>query len=196
MPVAGLNVRHYDTNGIAGLPGREADAARDIGEAAAIARAVGAGAVHVLAGRTTEAGALERYAARLGEAADLAPDLTFLIEPLCPQAVPGYLVPTLETALGLIETIGRPNVKVMYDCFHMQCTGGDLLARYVAHKDMIGHIQIAGGNTRAEPDRGEINYPWLIPALQHAGYTGPFGAEYRPSGPTDETLGWRGAYAA
>ena len=193
-PVAGLNVRHHDTNGISGLPGREEEAARDIADAVAIARAVGAGAVHVMAGRTTEAGAAARYVARLGEAAAGAPDLTFLIEPLCPQAVPGYLVPNLEAGLGLLEQVGRDNVKIMYDCYHMQSTGGDLLARYRAHRDAIGHIQIAGGSTRAEPDRGEIDYRWLIPALQDAGYTGAFGAEYTPSGPTDDTLGWRDAY--
>lgn len=196
LTVAGLNVAHHDTNGIAGLPGREAEAKAGIADAIAIARRVGAGAVHVLSGRTDDALATDRLVARLGEAAANAPDLTFLVEPLCPQAVPGYLVPTVEDAAAIVDATGAPNVKIMFDCFHVQRASGDVLERFKAHRAMVGHVQIAGGGTRAEPDRGELNYRWLIPAIQDAGYDGVFGAEYVPSGPTDDTLGWRDAYRA
>lgn len=194
LTVAGLNVRHHDTNGISALAGREDEARADIVEATALARRVGAKAVHVMAGRTRETPAADRLAARLKEAARAAPDLTFLVEPLCPQAVPGYLVPTVEAAAEIIAAAGEPNVKIMFDCFHVQSAGGDVLARFRRYQSLVGHVQIAGGGTRAEPDRGELDYRWLIPAIQNAGYEGPFGAEYVPSGPTDETLTWRDAY--
>ena len=193
-PVAGLNVRHRDTNGLAALPGREADAAADIAEAAATAKAVGAKAVHVLCGRTDDAGGATRLAARLTEAAAAAPEIVFLIEPICAQAIPGYFLNTVEEAAAILERVGAPNARIMFDCFHVQRAGGDLLARYRTHKDLVGHIQIAGGLTRAEPDDGEINYPWLIPALQDAGYTGPFGAEYNPAGKVEAGLGWMKPY--
>ncbi|MEM6761688.1 MAG: TIM barrel protein [Pseudomonadota bacterium] len=196
LPIAGLNVRHRDSNGLAALPGREEDAARDIAEAAERAKALGASAVHVMSGRTGDAGGAQRLTARLKDASAAHPDLTFLIEPICPQAVPGYFLTTVEQGADIIAAVAAPNVKIMFDCFHVQRAGGDILARYQTHKELVGHIQIAGGHSRAEPDRGEINYPWLIPALQDAGYGGAFGAEYTPTTTVEAGLSWRDAFVA
>ncbi|MCF3933478.1 TIM barrel protein [Acuticoccus sp. M5D2P5] len=194
MPVVGINSRMGETNGSAALPGPEAEA--DIETAIATARALKAGAVHIVAGKITGADAEARYVSRLAAACEAAPDLTILIEPLCAPAVPGYFVSTLEHGLALIDKIAKPNVKIMYDCFHMQRSGGDVLARYETHKDKIGHIQIAGGLTRAEPDRGELDYGFLLPGFVKAGYRGVFGCEYVPTMTVEEGLSWRDAFTA
>ena len=44
--------------------------------------------------------------------------------------------------------------------------------------------------SRAEPDHGEVDFAWLLPALAGAGYTGYLGAEYRPRGAVEDGLGW------
>jgi len=194
LSVIGLNVRHRDTNGLAALSGREGEAADDIAEAVALALDIGACAVHVLSGRTAGAGGAQRLAERLTEAADAAPALTILIEPICPQSIPGYFLTTLEQAADVLSMVDRPNAKILFDCFHVQRAGGDILARFRTYQDIVGHVQIAGGLTRAEPDFGEINYAWLIPALQDAGYEGAFGAEYVPRASVEEGLGWREAF--
>lgn len=194
-PVVGLNSRMGDTNGCAALPGHEAQARADIEAAIAMARAVGAGAIHVMSGRTDDPGAADRLTARLIEASASAPELTFLLEPLCPQAMPGYFVSTLEQAAQILERAGLRNAKIMFDCFHVQRAGGDLLARFRTHLPLIGHVQIAGGLTRAEPDDGELNYSYLLPAFQDAGYDGPFGAEYAPKTTVEAGLGWRDAFS-
>ncbi|MEO1102976.1 MAG: TIM barrel protein, partial [Pseudomonadota bacterium] len=136
-PVVGLNVRHHDVNGLAALEGREAEASADIAEAVATAKAIDAGAVHIMSGRNAGPGGAHRLAARLIEAADASPDLTFLIEPICDQAVPGYFLGTVEQAAEILAKVGRPNVKIMFDCFHVQRAGGDILARYRTHKDVV-----------------------------------------------------------
>ena len=41
-----------------------------------------------------------------------------------------------------------------------------------------------------EPDRGEIDYGYLLPALVSAGYQGYFGAEYRPRNGTEAGISW------
>ena len=74
----------------------------------------------------------------------------------------------------------------------------DLLRRFAAHLPLIGHVQFAGVPDRSEPDRGEVDYRWLLPAMAAAGWRGWFGAEYRPtagSGPgaTEAGLGWLAA---
>ncbi len=61
---------------------------------------------------------------------------------------------------------------------------------------MIGHIQIAAVPSRAEPDEGEIAYPWLLPAIDRMGYEGFIGAEYRARGAVEDGLGWMEAVRA
>jgi hydroxypyruvate isomerase len=193
-PVVGLNTRMGNTSGVAALPGEEETAKADIAAAIETAEALGAHAIHVLSGKTEDAGAADRLVARLTEAAERAPDLVILIEPISQAAMPGYFMNTPEQAADVIERVGKPNVKIMFDCFHVQRAGGDVLLRFRTHVDKIGHVQIAGGFTRAEPDRGELNYPWLLPAFREAGYDGPFGCEYVPTSTVEEGLGWRDAF--
>jgi hydroxypyruvate isomerase len=47
---------------------------------------------------------------------------------------------------------------------------------------------------RHEPDIGEINYPYLFEAIDHSGYDGWIGCEYRPRGATTAGLGWFAPY--
>lgn len=194
MKVASLNVRMGETGGLAALPGREAEAKADIAAAIETARIVGATAVHVVAGVTDDPDREARFAERLAEAAALAPELTMLTEPLCPQARPGYAVYSLEQAGAIVRRVGAPNAKILFDCYHVQRAGGDVLARFEAHADLVGHIQIAASPGRDEPDRGELNYSFLLPALVRAGYRGPFGCEYTPATTVEAGLGWRDAF--
>jgi len=193
-PVVGINTRMGDTAGAAALPDAEETARADIAAAIETAEALGAHAVHVLSGKTDDAGAQGRLVARLTEAAERAPDLVFLLEPISQAAMPGYFMNTPEQAADVIERVGKPNVKIMFDCFHVQRAGGDVLPRFRTHVDRIGHVQIAGGFTRAEPDRGELNYSWLLPAFRDAGYDGPLGCEYVPTGTVEDGLAWRSAF--
>lgn len=194
LKVAGINAKMGETSGVAAMPGHEAQARTEIAEAIAAARTVGAAAVHVVSGLTQDADRHRRLAERLAEAAADAPELTLLVEPLCNAARPGYAVASVEEAAEVIRLSGAPNVKIMFDCFHVQRQSGDVLARFRDHVDHIGHVQIAGGLTRQEPDRGELNYPFLLPAFVEAGYTGPFGCEYTPATTVEAGLGWRDAF--
>jgi hydroxypyruvate isomerase len=54
----------------------------------------------------------------------------------------------------------------------------------------IGHIQIAGNPGRTEPDRGEIDYSYLMKRIDELAYAGWVGAEYKPAKTTIEGLGW------
>lgn len=193
-PLVGLNARMGETAGAAALPGAEETAKADIAAAIETAEALGAGAVHVLSGKTDDAGAADRLIARLKEAAERAPDIVFLIEPISQVAMPGYFLNTPEEASDIIERVGHGNVKILFDCFHVQRAGGDVVARFRTHVDRIGHVQIAGGFTRAEPDKGELDYRWLLPAFRDAGYDGPFGCEYVPTSTVEAGLSWRDAF--
>lgn len=192
--VVGLNARMGATSGCAAIPGEEERALAEAAEAIALAHALDAGAVHILSGRTDHRRAERTLVANLSAIARTEPTLTLLIEPICPQAMPGYALSTVEQAADVIAKVGAPNVKILFDCFHVQRASGDVLARFREHVNLIGHVQIAGGLTRQEPDRGELDYRFLLPAFQDAGYQGAFGCEYTPATTVEAGLGWRDAF--
>jgi hydroxypyruvate isomerase len=96
----------------------------------------------------------------------------------------------LDGALKTLNTVGKDNLKVMFDCYHLQIMQGDLLKRIEAHMDHIGHIQFAAVPDRGEPDSGEVDFAWLLPQIEKLGWGGYFGAEYKPRESTDAGLSW------
>lgn len=191
LPMVGLNTwKGGDSEfGLAALPGREADARVAIGQAVDYARAIGCRNIHVMAGKSgPEAESI--FSGNLEYACEQAGDITILIEPINDRDVPGYHLSTLEQAADIVAKVGRPNLKIMADCYHIQIMGGDLVRRLEKHLSMIGHIQIAAVPSRGRPDEGELNYPFIASALAGMGYDGFLGAEYRPDGTIEDGLGW------
>ena len=187
LPVLSLNTARGEGFGLSALPGREAEARDAIDAAIAYARAVGAGAVHVMAGHAEGAAAEAAFLANLRHACDAAPDLTILIEALNPVDVPGYFLRDTAQAAALIGAAGRGNLGLMFDCYHVARTEGDVAARFAALRPLIGHVQFAGVPDRGAPDRGSVDYAALLPEF---GWDGYFGAEYRPLGAVEDELGW------
>jgi hydroxypyruvate isomerase len=101
-----------------------------------------------------------------------------------------YLIPTTRDALAFIDRIGRPNVRLQYDAYHMQRMEGNLVATITEHIDRIAHIQVADSPGRGEPGTGEINYPFVLSAIESLGYEGWIGLEYNPTTTTEESLSW------
>ena len=198
LAVAGLNVAMGDTAGCAALAGQEARAREEILRAIDVAGTVGAGAVHVLSGRTGDAGSTEadeagaraRYADALRFALERS-SLVVLIEPLCPQAAPGYHVDSFDKAVSLIEEIDHPRLKILFDTFHAGHLEGDVGAAFERLADHVGHVQIASFPERAEPAVGGTDHATLLPAMRRAGYAGAFGCEYRQRGDDAADRAWR-----
>ncbi|MEM8595973.1 MAG: TIM barrel protein [Pseudomonadota bacterium] len=200
LPVIGLNTPRGDVaageNGLAALPGREAEAAAALEQALTYGAAIGARAVHVMAGFAQGPEAEACFLANLARGAEVAAahGMTLLIEPLNARDVPGYFLSTATQAEALLTRLGSPHVRMMFDCYHLQIMGGDLTRLFERLGPLVGHIQFAGVPDRAEPDRGEIAYDRLLPVLAAAGHAGPFGAEYRPRGRTEDGLAWMRAF--
>ncbi|WP_119168246.1 hydroxypyruvate isomerase family protein [Algihabitans albus] len=186
--------------GLCALPDRVEEARAAIDQAIAYAEAIGAKAVHVMAGRTGES-AEERRAAddvfrsnlayACDKAAKVGPELTVLIEPLNLKDVAGYHLTDFSHGAELIAAVGAPNLRLMFDAYHAQIMGGDLTARFTRYRDLIGHVQIAAVPDRGEPGAGEVDLLWLCRWLHEQGWELPVGAEYRPRGATTEgSLAW------
>lgn len=199
LPVLALNASRgrEGENGLTALPGREAEAMAAVAQAVDYAAAIGAGAVHVLAGVAQGPAAEATYRANLAEACDLAAarGLTVLIEPLNARDAPGYFLSRTGHALAVIEALARPNLRLMFDAYHVQIMEGDLTRRLSALLPVIGHVQIAAVPNRGEPDAGEVDFRHLLAHLAGLGWTAPVGAEYRPrAGRTEDGLGWLQAF--
>lgn len=169
--------------GLAAVPGRQDQARAHIDEAIAYAAAIACPNIHVMAGRAEGETALATFADNLRYGSEKAGKrgIDILIEPLNTRDVPGYLLTDMEAARRVVEAVDMPNLKIMFDCYHMQIMRGDLLETVRRHMDLIGHVQFAGVPDRSEPDRGEVAYGRLLPAIREAGWAGAFGAEYRPA---------------
>ena len=200
LPMLGLNTACGNVaagdNGLVAIPGREDEARGLIDQAIDYAAIIGAQNVHVMAGKATGDEAQATFIANLRYACERAGKVgaTILIEPLNYRDAPGYFLQTADQALDIMAVVGADNLKLMFDCYHIQIMQGDLTRRLQDHMAKIGHIQIAAVPDRREPDHGEIDYRHILQLLEKLGYDRPIGAEYRPTTTTEAGLAWLQAF--
>lgn len=194
LPMLGLNTRRGDVaggeNGLAALAGREAEAQAAIDEAVDYAHAVGASAVHVMAGFASGPDATRTFVENLRYACGRGDDLTILIEPLNRHDAPGYFLSTTQQAREIITEVGHPNLKLMFDCYHVGRMEGDLITRFIDLRPLIGHVQFASVPDRGAPDQGEVDYAYMFRRFAELEWPHPLGAEYRPKVRTEDELDW------
>lgn len=196
LPMLGINTRRGDTlageSGLAAIPGRESEARAAIDEAIAYASRIGAANIHVMAGNTTGPDARETFLSNLRYACENAApkSLTILIEPLNRYDAPGYFLNNTSEAVGILKDVATDNLKLMFDCYHVGRTEGDVITTLRNVFEYIGHVQFAAVPDRGAPDHGKVDYRKVFAELALLGWTRPLGAEYRPTGSTEATLGW------
>jgi hydroxypyruvate isomerase len=102
-----------------------------------------------------------------------------------------YLLYTTQAAAEFVERVGRENVKLQYDAYHMQRMEGNVVATLREHIDGITHIQVADSPDRGEPGSGELNYRFIFGVLEELSYGGWIGLEYKPTtDATEDSLAW------
>lgn len=183
--------------GLGAVPGREADFRAAATQAIDYCAAAGGTAVHAMAGvAPRDAASRAVFVANLKAASEQAArhGLYILIEPINGHDKAGYFLHTMEQAAETVAAVGAPNVRIMFDFYHIGREQGEALARLKAHLPLVGHIQIAAVPSRAEPDEGELDFTDALKAVDAMGYAGWVGAEYRPRGDTDAGLGWAAPY--
>lgn len=118
-----------------------------------------------------------------------AAGITVVVEPLNVLVDhPGYYLTTSAEGFEILNEVGSPAVKLLFDVYHQQITEGNLLANIVPHIKQIGHFHVADVPGRHEPGTGEINYANLFCGIDTAGYEGFVGLEYWPKAPSADTL--------
>ena len=183
--------------GLAGDPERERQFRENVPVALDLARSLGCRRMNVLIGHESkglerdEQLALARENVRFAAEVAGAADVTVMVEAVNTFENGPYLLYTTEQAVEFVQSVGRENVKIQHDLYHMQRMEGNLVANLREHIGTIGHVQIADSPGRGEPGTGEIHYPYVLAALEDLGYTGYVGLEYNPTtGTTEESFGW------
>lgn len=194
LPLMGLNTDRGPAgqNGWCALVGQTQNAHAAIDQALDWAADLGAANVHVMAGFAEGIDAQQTFLDNLHYAADQgAPrGVGILIEPLNRFDAPGYFLKTQAQAVEVLQQLDRDNVRLMFDCYHVARTEGDVIATFDRVRPWIGHVQFAGAPDRAEPDRGTLDCAQVLAHIVQSGWDRPLGAEYKPAGDIDAGLGW------
>jgi hydroxypyruvate isomerase len=81
----------------------------------------------------------------------------------------------------ILELVNSPNLKLLYDIYHMQVQEGNVTQVLTTNIEYIGHVHTAGVPGRADIDETqELYYPAIIRALGKAGYRGYIAHEFLP----------------
>ena len=100
----------------------------------------------------------------------------------------GYYLYSRENAVEIVKEVNLPNVKILYDIYHMGIMTGNHVDFITKNIGSIGHFHSAGVPGRHELFAGETNYPFIIGEIEKAGYKEYFGLEYFPLLESRESL--------
>ena len=100
----------------------------------------------------------------------------------------GYFLSDPADAVAICKETGCPNVKILFDVYHMAIMRGNLTEFLRNNIRWIGHFHTAAVPGRHEPENGETNYPFLLAEIEKLGYDGYIGLEYIPLLESRESL--------
>ncbi len=100
----------------------------------------------------------------------------------------GHFLQRSDEAVEIIDQVGSPNVKLVFDVYHQQITEGNVIRNATGYIGRINHYHIADNPGRKQPGTGELNYVNILKAIKETGYDGFVGLECGYTIDTDEAL--------
>ena len=118
-----------------------------------------------------------------------AAGLTLVLEPLNTTVNhKGYYLWSSQEGFDIVDEVGSPHVRLLFDIYHQQIMEGHLISHIVPNIDKIGHFHAAGNPGRHEITSGEINYVAVFQAIRATGYEKYCALEYKPALPIPDSL--------
>jgi hydroxypyruvate isomerase len=114
--------------------------------------------------------------------------ITLLLENIDLEENPKYYMWSVPEAFKIIEEVNHPQVKFLYDFYHAQISGGNLITNLKRHADKVGLVHVADVPGRHEPGTGEIDYASIYKKLAELNYRGYVAMEFHPTGDPVKTL--------
>jgi hydroxypyruvate isomerase len=100
----------------------------------------------------------------------------------------GYYLSSTTEGLDIIDNVGRPEIRIVYDIYHSAVMGEEIGAVLAGRVDRVAHAHLADAPGRHEPGSGELDWRDRVAWLRANGYSGPIGLEYMPTGATTASL--------
>lgn len=100
----------------------------------------------------------------------------------------GYYLHTAKEGFEILDEVGSPAVKMLFDIYHHQIMEGNVIQDITKNISKIAHFHVADVPGRHEPGTGEMNYANVFRAIAATGYQGFVGLEFKPSKDAEETL--------
>ena len=83
--------------------------------------------------------------------------------------------------VALVDKLGSPNFKLLYDIYHMQIMEGDVIRTIQTYQDRISHYHTGGVPGRNEINESqELYYPAIMKAILKTGFKGYVAQEFIP----------------
>ena len=94
-----------------------------------------------------------------------------------------YMCDHTNWGVGVIREVNSPNVKLLYDIYHMQIMEGDLIETIRGNIEWIGHFHTGGVPGRHELDATqEVQWGAVMSAIAGTGFRGYVAHEFFPTG--------------
>jgi len=98
-----------------------------------------------------------------------------------------YMADSSDWTFELCKRIDSPNMKMLFDIYHVQINEGDIIRRLQKCAPYIGHYHTGGVPGRGEiTENQELNYRAIMKAILATGFQGYVAQEFDPSGSTPE----------
>ena len=95
---------------------------------------------------------------------------------------PDYMADTSAWGIALCKAIDSPNLKLLYDIYHMQIEEGDIIRTIEQNHQYFGHYHTAGVPGRHEiGENQELYYPAIAKAIVKTGFKGYLAQEFIPT---------------
>jgi hydroxypyruvate isomerase len=93
-----------------------------------------------------------------------------------------YMCDKTPWGTALVEKLGSPRFKLLYDIYHMQIMEGDVIATIRDNHQYFAHYHTGGVPGRNEIDETqELYYPAIMKAIVETGYKGYVAQEFVPT---------------
>ncbi len=166
----------------------------ELGKQFAMTKRLESGQVNLKSGpRIAGLSAAAQHAAsveNLKRAADLAAaaKVQIVIEPIDPIENPTMYMTSVDEGFAIVREVNSPHVRVLYDFYHEQRAGGNLIEKLEQNIDWVGLVHVADVPGRHEPGTGEIDYGNIYRKLKQLKYDKFVTMEFYPSGEPVATL--------
>jgi D-psicose/D-tagatose/L-ribulose 3-epimerase len=115
---------------------------------------------------------LKRSTVNIQKLGDLAAQYTINLGMEVLNRFEGYLINTAAEALAFVKAVGRDNVKIMLDTFHMNIEEDNFTKAIHTAGSYLGHLHIGEANRLPPYREGRIDWKEIAKALHDINYTG------------------------